>query len=53
MTYDDVKQLPTEQLVDLVKLAAWILQGEEFGYELIYNDDELLTFKKTHKETTK
>ena len=46
-TRDFLTSLKPDELVDAVRMGLWIVQScEQYGLELIYTDDELITFKR-------
>lgn len=46
-TRDFLLSLKPDDLVEAVKLGLWIAQScEQYGLELVYSDDELITFKR-------
>jgi len=47
MTFDDIKKLPPNDLLYLVKFSMWAVKGEEeFGLEFAYLDDEIIMFRR-------
>ena len=45
-----LKNLPPEIFIEVIKTAMWIIDAENHGYELSYNDAELLVFKKLTRQ---
>lgn len=50
---DDIKKLlsqlkamPHDDLIRTMKLVRWVLDGEQLGLQLIYEDAELVSFRK-------
>jgi len=48
---DIIKKFPVDLLVEIVQLGLWAADAQKHGLELIYQDEELMTFR--HNSLTK